>query len=106
MSANQPNQRGEARLARVPHPTRPHPPTIQTTATPTPVPLAHRPRNMQFLPGLYAVFTAAVVHCNALIILRELMNRAGTITSRDAYREAKSLLPNSCGNGQKQSDSA
>src|SRR5271156_4163285 len=106
MSPNQPNKRGEARLARVPHPTRPHPPTIQTTATPTPVPLAHRPRNMQFLPGLYAVFTAAVVHCNALIILRELMNRAGTITSLVAFLAATSLLLTSCGNGPKQNASA
>src|SRR5271156_2696431 len=106
MSPNQPNKRGEARLARGPHPTRPHPPTIQTTATPTPVPLAHRPRNMQFLPGLYAVFTAAVVHCNALIILRELMNRAGTITSLVAFLAATSLLLTSCGNGPKQNASA
>src|SRR5271154_3278190 len=106
MSPNQPNKRGEARLARVPHPTRPHPPTIQTTATPTPVPLAHRPRNMQFLPGLCALFTAAVVHCNALIILRELMNRAGTITSLVALLAAASLLLTSCGNGPKQNASA
>jgi len=61
---------------------------------------------MQFLPGLYAVFTAAVVHCNALIILRELMNRAGTITSLVALLAAASLLLTSCGNGPKQNASA
>ncbi len=33
-----------------------------------PVPLAHGPRIMRFLPGLYAFFTATVVYCIALII--------------------------------------
>src|SRR5580692_8514606 len=73
------------------------PPNHPTTATQTPVPLAHRPRNMQFLPGLYASFTVAVIYCNALIILRVLMKRAGTVTSLPLF---------SCGSDTKQNASA